>query len=117
MSQEYVLGLLNSSLSDFFLKKVGSTFQGGYYAYNRQYIEQLPIRAIDFADAHEKAQHDQIVALVERMLKLHQDRAAAIAPPDQTALDRQIAATDRQIDQIVYALYGLSEAEIALVEG
>ena len=29
----------------------------------------------------------------------------------------QLAQTDRLIDQVVYRLYGLSEAEIALVEG
>jgi hypothetical protein len=30
---------------------------------------------------------------------------------------RQIAATDRQIDQLVYELYGLMEKEIGIVEG
>jgi len=30
---------------------------------------------------------------------------------------RQIAATDRQIDALVYELYGLTEEEIAVVEG
>jgi hypothetical protein len=30
---------------------------------------------------------------------------------------RQIDATDRQIDALVYELYGLTEDEIALVEG
>ena len=29
----------------------------------------------------------------------------------------QLAATDRLIDQVVYRLYGLTEAEIALVAG
>ena len=32
-------------------------------------------------------------------------------------LKRQLAATDRLIDVVVYRLYGLSEAEIAVVEG
>jgi hypothetical protein len=32
-------------------------------------------------------------------------------------LERPIAATDRAIDRLVYELYGLSEEEIALVEG
>jgi len=31
-------------------------------------------------------------------------------------LKRQIDATDRQIDTLVYELYGLTEEEIALVE-
>ena len=34
-----------------------------------------------------------------------------------TALQRQIEATDKQIDQLVYQLYGLTEDEIRIVEG
>ena len=32
------------------------------------------------------------------------------------SLETQIAATDRQIDGLVYELYGLTPAEIAIVE-
>jgi len=32
-------------------------------------------------------------------------------------LRRQIAATDDEIDRLVYELYGLREAEIKIVEG
>jgi hypothetical protein len=35
---------------------------------------------------------------------------------DKTAIERQIAATDRQIYQLVYELYGLTEEEIRIVE-
>ena len=42
----YLLGLLNSRVLDFYLKLISSSFRGGYYAYNRQYIEQLPIRPL-----------------------------------------------------------------------
>ncbi len=38
-------------------------------------------------------------------------------PPKQTALERQIAATDIRIDRFVYQLYGLTEEEIQIVEG
>ena len=34
----------------------------------------------------------------------------------KTVLQRQIDATDRQIDQLVYQLYGLTADEIAVVE-
>jgi hypothetical protein len=37
--------------------------------------------------------------------------------PDYRALVRRIAETDELIDQIVYRLYGLTEEEIAVVEG
>ena len=32
-------------------------------------------------------------------------------------IQRQIDATDRQIDKLVYELYGLTPEEIAIVEG
>jgi len=51
------------------------------------------------------------------MLDLHRQRAVVRTPHEQTALDRQIAATDARIDRLVYDLYGLTEEEIALVEG
>ena len=35
---------------------------------------------------------------------------------EKTALQRQIDATDRQIDQLVHELYGLTEEEIKIVE-
>jgi hypothetical protein len=57
-----------------------------------------------------------MVALVERMLDLHKRLPAAQTPNDKTLLQRQIAATDREIDRLVYELYGLTDEEIAIVE-
>ena len=37
-------------------------------------------------------------------------------PHEKTALQRQIEATDEQIDALVYELYGLTEEEIGIVE-
>lgn len=57
-----------------------------------------------------------MVTLVERMLDLHKQRAAAQVPHDREVVQRQIEATDRQIDQLVYELYDLTPEEIRLVE-
>ena len=38
-------------------------------------------------------------------------------PEEKERLERQIAITDRQIDALVYELYGLTEEEIKIVEG
>jgi hypothetical protein len=113
----FVLGLLNSSLLNMYLRNVSTTFRGGYLALNRQYIEQLPIRTIDFSNPADKGWQDRMVTLVELMLSLHKQLAAANTGHEKTALHRQIDATDRQIDQLVYELYGLTEDEISIVEG
>ena len=62
------------------------------------------------------ARHDRMVSLVTRMLELHQRVAAEQTPHVKTALQRQIDATDKQIDALVYELYGLTEAEIGILE-
>ena len=115
-SPKYVLGLLNSKVLDFYLKRISTTLRGGFFRYFTQFIEQLPIRTIDFASPTDIARHDQMVALVERMLDLHKRGAVEQVPHVKTMLQRQIEATDRQIDQLVYQLYELSDAEIRIVE-
>jgi hypothetical protein len=39
------------------------------------------------------------------------------SPNDKSRIERRIEATDRQIDELVYRLYGLTEEEIGIVEG
>ena len=62
-------------------------------------------------------QDDRMVSLVDQMLSLHKQLKEARTPHEQTGLQRQIEATDGQIDALVYELYGLTEEEIRIVEG
>ena len=57
-----------------------------------------------------------MVALVEEMLVLHKQLASARMEHEQTSLKRQIDATDRRIDRLVYDLYNLTDEEIRIVE-
>ena len=75
------------------------------------------IRTIVFSDPAEVARHYRMVFLVEQMLALHRQLPQAHTPHEKTALERQIEATDGQIDRLVYELYGLTEEEIGVVEG
>ena len=49
------------------------------------------------------------------MLMLNKQQPST--PQEKEMLKREIAATDRQIDALVYELYGLTEEEIRIVEG
>jgi hypothetical protein len=116
-SPTYLLGLLNSRVLDFYLKQVSTVLRGGFFRYFTQFIEQLPVRTIDFFDPADVARHDRMVALVECMLDLHKKLAAATVPADQRLYRRQMEMVDGQIDALVYELYDLSAEEIAIVEG
>ena len=72
--------------------------------------------AIDFSDLVDVARHDRMVELVQTMLDLHRQLSSAGPDHERTLLARRIEATDRQIDRLVYELYGLTEEEIELVE-
>ena len=115
VSAAYLLGLLNSRLLTFFFQRISSPFQGGWFAYEPRYLNRIPIRSINFSDPAEKAAHDRLVGLVESMLALH--KQSPRTPQEKDMLARQIESTDAAIDKLVYALYGLTEAEISVVEG
>jgi hypothetical protein len=116
-SPKYILGLLNSNILNYFLKGISTTMRGGFFRYFTQFIQQLPIRIINFSDPTDKAHHDRIIELVERMLSLNKQLLIAKIDHDKTILQRQIDSTDQQIDRLVYELYGLTEEEIKIVEG
>ncbi|MBI2909751.1 MAG: N-6 DNA methylase [Chloroflexi bacterium] len=114
----YVAGLLNGRLLDFYHAQISPPFRGGFRSANRQFLEPLPIRRIDFNSPDDKQMHDRLVALVERMLELHKRLAAKGEVHDQERahMEHEIALTDREIDNLVYDLYELTEEERKLVE-
>ena len=57
-----------------------------------------------------------MVELVQSMLDLHRQISSPGPEHERTLLARRIEATDRQIDRLVYELYGLTEEEIGIVE-
>ncbi len=115
---KYLLGLLNSRLLSWYFLAVHSVGRrDDFPKIVLKQTRELPIRPINFSDPADRERHDQMVALVERMLALHRQLVAARTPTAKELLGRQIAATDAQIDRLVYDLYGLTEEEIGIVEG
>jgi hypothetical protein len=80
-------------------------------------VARLPIRTIDFNNPAEKKMYNDLVSLVENMLELNKQLQKANFDSEKEPIERQIAATDNKIDQLVYKLYDLSDEEIRIVEG
>jgi hypothetical protein len=82
-------------------------------------VEQEVAKRCESRDA-DIARHNRMVALVTQTaagVDLHARLAAEGVPHEKAALQRRIEMTDRQIDALVCELHGLTEAEIAVVEG
>ena len=117
VAPEFVLGLLNSKLLFWVLRSLSNVFRGGWITCTKQYFGELPIVTLDLAKQAERLQHDRLVALVDKMLTLTPALRAAKSDAEKTTLQNALTKTDREIDQLVYQLYGLTPEEIALVEG
>ena len=116
-SLKYLLGLINSSLLNFYYVKYLKSTKKVFSEIQARQLAQLPIHTINFSDSAEKAKHNKIVSFVEQMLSLHKSLATAKSPQEKERLEHQIKVTDNAIDSLVYELYGLSEEEIKIVEG
>jgi hypothetical protein len=94
-----LLGILNSKMGWWLISKYCTQIQNGYQLIWK-YFSQIPIAAAN------ESQSEVITEKVNQILELKKADPSA----DTSALEAEI-------DQLVYALYGLTEEEIAIVEG
>ena len=115
--EKYILGILNSRLIAFYWRTLFADFKGSFPQVTIFSISQLPIRPLDLAGECDKMCHERMVALVDSMLQLHMTQSSAKSEAQRRTIQRQIDATDAEIDRLVYDLYGLTKEETAIVEG
>ena len=97
-NQQWLLGLLNSNTLFWFYNKISTQIRGGFVRFIAQYVSQIPIP--------DKTRHAKpIEGLVRQILELKAGDPAA----DVTGLEREI-------DDCVYKLYGLTREEIGIVK-
>ncbi|MBE7628856.1 DUF7149 domain-containing protein [Tenacibaculum piscium] len=102
-SEGYMLtAILNSKfITNYFTEKFkDKALAGGYLAINKNTIEQIPfINPVD----------EQRTKLIDLSKKIHEQKEKN--PESDTSV------LEKQIDQMVYKLYGLTADEVAIVEG
>jgi len=98
VSLKYVLALLNSRLFFIWLYHKGKR-KGEMLEPYQKPLSEIPIKVISGTE------QKPFIALVDRIL--------AAKARDATA---DVSALEREIDELVYALYGLTPEEIKIVE-
>ncbi len=116
-SLKYILGLLNSKLLTLRFRSIGKLKGGGIYEYFWNSVSKLPIRRVDFSKPADKQQHDKLRGLVDKLLMLMPKLRVATLDSERATLQNAVTAAERQIDDLVYELYDLTEEEIAVVKG
>jgi hypothetical protein len=90
--------------------------RGDFFEPSYVYFKDFPIRTIKDNNLSDKSKYNLIISLVEQMLSLNKQLAEAKTDHEKTLIQRQIDATDNQIDKLVYELYDLTPEEIVIVE-
>jgi len=108
----YLIGLLNSKLLDYLVKKVSTRFSGGFFAYNKQYIESLPII---IPDINQIEGVNKIAVLAKKISDISEKMSGASDSSSIELLSRELTVYEEQIDELVYDLYKLNEAEKQLI--
>lgn len=111
---KYLTGLLNSSLIKYWLlrkgKMTGDSFQ----------VDKAPLLEIPICLTENQALHDELVALVDKMIKAKKDeieaQATAFSSTDLEYYTEIVEDLEEDINSKVYEIYGLSEEEIAIIE-
>jgi hypothetical protein len=115
-SSLYLLGLLNSRLMLLVFNNFIQTSGTEQKMHSWDDLKNLPIYTPDFDNPDDKARNDRMVALVTEMLELHKHLGHAKTDQEKRLIMQEIDSTDRQIDSLVYGLYGLTADEIAVVD-
>lgn len=104
---KYILGLLNSKLINFWYKSKFESrhLAGGYLGFDTPSVKSIPIKI--------SASQKPFVDLVDKILAITKDSDYL----QNSAKQAKVHDYEKQIDQLVYKLYGLTEKEIKIVEG
>jgi len=108
----YIQAILSHPIIEAMVQSQASTFRGGYGSHGKQFIENLPIYRIDFANAGQKAIHDKIVQLVKQLIKTTEQWSKATVPAQKDLLSNQRNILKQQINQNIETLYDIKAADV-----
>ncbi|MDR3049417.1 MAG: N-6 DNA methylase [Elusimicrobiota bacterium] len=112
----YILAIYNSRLMDFYHQKYNFNEQITLPRTHIYDVNAMPIRDIDFSNKNEVIMHNNVVHKVSDMLTIQKQLHTAKTESDRAIYQQKSDIIDKQIDALVYTLYGLTQEEIKIVE-
>jgi hypothetical protein len=115
-SNLYLLGVLNSRLVAYVFRAMCLISGRNRRLYTWDDLQDLPVYTPDLDDPADEVQHNQMIGLVKRRLELERQVSGVVPGPRHGRLQKEIDITEGRIDELVYALYGLTADEIAVIK-
>ncbi len=111
----YLLGILSHPLFEAMVKAGASEFRGAYYSHGKQFIENLPIKQINFTDKAQVKQHNEIVKAVEQLITAKQGYNQVYLGARKRVFERKIDFLFNKLITLINKLYGISTEEMDIV--
>jgi hypothetical protein len=112
----YLPGLLNSRFMAYVFDQTVQKAAPDQRWFSWDDLKTLPVYTPDFDRPEDCNRHDRMEKLVRRRIDLEKSFRHAKKNPERETLQKKIRTTDRQIDSLVYGLYGLTADEITVVD-
>ena len=113
LNLKFLLGVINSKLTNFYYYQINPERGEVLAQVKKNHVEQLPIPRINKKN---KPLHDNIVSYVEKLLSLNIDLQKATLSSQKEQYKSRIGHCEDRINEIVFELYELTEAEINTIE-
>lgn len=107
-SLEFFIGLLSQRAIEFFVRKRGSPFGGGWYARGTAVVDDIPIPKLDLDNAKDKAIHDSIVSDVKALMLVKQKISLASGRGLQSLLTKYKSLEDA-VESKFNAIWGFTD--------
>jgi predicted type IV restriction endonuclease/tRNA1(Val) A37 N6-methylase TrmN6 len=114
--EEYFMAILNSPIANFFISKTSIFLSGGFYATNKQFAGEIPIKNIDFKKKEEKQNYEKIIKFVDGITNIKERMRHVNVKSQIDIFQRQIISLSDGINESLYQLYGLTKEEIKIIE-
>ncbi|QCB51989.1 hypothetical protein E5720_16420 [Rhodococcus sp. PAMC28707] len=111
-SLDFVLALLDQPAIEFFLRKRGSPFLGGYYARGSAVMNDVPVPKLDFANESDVEFHDKVSELMVELRKLHA-KTATTSERRMTQHQARIDSAAHEVEALFQDRWGLSANTVA----
>ena len=112
INHKFILGILNSKLTNFYYYQINPEKGEALAEVKKQHVDQLPIPTTVSSQ-----KETETIQLVDQLLQLNKELQSEILPNKKNQIQARIRYCEDKIDKMVYELYGLTEAEIRIVEG
>ena len=116
LDTKFILAILNSKLISWYVYIFIFGLAIRTMHFDNPVTSRIPMPVIDLSNSSHKEVHDKIVVLVDNIIELNKKVNTEKNPNSLNMINRQILACEKQLNVLIYRLYGLSEDNIRTIE-